>query len=159
MLTYPQGVYTPTALGYPERYERRPLQNRRWGFERPAHGLRGLVGARARLRDLRDHPGLGPAGAGRAEPRRGRPWSGGQGDRSGRRLLVVLLRRNSHRQVALPEGRLGRIRARLPVRLDEPSDRAGGGALAPDRLAVHSRRVRRRARAGSADDDALARVR
>ena len=54
--------YTP--LGY--EHGRGDLNPRRRAAQRAADGLRGLVGAGARLRDLGDRPGLGPARADRA---------------------------------------------------------------------------------------------
>ena len=105
------------------------------------------MGARARLRDLGRscRRGCRASASRRALAgdglRPGRP-----GDRPRRRVVVVLLRGDRDRQEPVPEGRLGRVGARLPVRLDEPRLGARARAVGPDRLAVHARRVRRRAR-------------
>src|ERR671931_2803971 len=124
-----------------------------------ADGLRGLVGAGAGLRDLGDRPGLGAEAASRGRARGLGPEAGGVGDRSRRRLLLVLLRRDRDRQVAVPEGGVGRHRPRLPVRLDEPGLGARPRALGPDRLAVHDRRVPRRDRDDRPDGPPAAGVR
>ena len=50
------------------------------------------------------------------------------------------------------EGRLGGVGAGVPVRLDQPRDRARDRDLDPDRMAVHARRVRRRPGADRRDD-------
>src|SRR5436190_14438992 len=81
--------------------------------ERRPHGVRGLVGAGPGLRDLSCGPGLGSA---RAHPVRDggiRGGAGGQGDRAGRRILLVLLRGDRDCPVAVREGRFGGDHARL----------------------------------------------
>ena len=65
-------------------------------------------------------------------------------DRPRGRLLVLQLRGDRDRQEPVSEGRLRRLRARVPVRLDEPRVRARARHVAADRLAVHAGRVRRR---------------
>ena len=69
----------------------------------------------------------------------------------GRRLFVLLLRRDRDRQVPLPEGRLGGHLAGLPVRLHQPRLGARAGDLDPARLAVRAGRVPRRLRDDRAD--------
>ena len=88
-----------------------------------------------------------------------RPRPGRQGHGARRGVLVLLLRRDRDRQVAVREGGLGGDRARLPVRLDQPRLGAGPGPLGADRLAVHARRVRRRDRDDRADGGEPAAVR
>src|SRR3954453_15668541 len=88
-----------------------------------------------RIRDLGCDPGLRPPTSNRGGPLGGRPGAGGEGHGAGRRLVVVLLRGDRHRQVAVPEGRVGHVGARLPVRLHQPRVGAGAGALDSDRLA------------------------
>ena len=117
------------------------------------------MGAGARLLDLRDRAGVGAA---RADPgpdeRLGRA-AGRVGDRARRRVVVVLLRGDRDRQVAVSEGRLGGVGAGVPVRLDQPRVGARPRAVGADRLAVHARRVRRRDRDDRADDGDAAAVR
>jgi len=48
-------------------------------------------------------------------------------------------RERVERALAVREGRLGRHRARLPIRLHEPRLGAGARAVDPDRVAVHAR--------------------
>ena len=120
--------------------------------QRLPDGVASVVGAGARVRDLGDGPGLGSEGPDRARDGWRRCTPGGDRDRPGRGLVVVLLRRDRDRQVAVLQGRLGGLGAGLPVRFDEPGDRAGCRDLGPDRLAVHVRRVHRRAGADRADD-------
>ncbi len=117
------------------------------------------MGARARVRDLRDRAGVGAARAGRgAHERLGRAL-GRVGDGPRRGVLLVLLRRDRDREVAVPEGSERGVGARVPVRVDEPRVGARAGAVGADRLAVHRRRVRRRSRDDRADDRAAAPVR
>src|SRR5213595_1245712 len=88
--------------------------------ERRPHGVRGLVGAGPGLRDLGRGPGLGSA---RAHPVRDggiRRGAAREGDRAWRRILLLLLRGDRHRPVAVREGRVGDDHAGLPVRFDEP---------------------------------------
>ena len=117
------------------------------------------MGPGARLRDLGDRPGLGSARADRERAVGKRAHAARQGDRARRRLVLLLLRGDRDRQVAVSEGRLGGDRARLPVRLDQPGLGAGAGALGADRLAVHPRRVHRRDRDDRADGADAAPVR
>ena len=81
-----------------------------------------------------------PAAAGRpaAQPR--------DGDRSGRGVLVVLVRRRRAGALAVPQGRRLHVRDGIPVRVDEPGDRTRPDPGAVARLAVHARGVRRRTR-------------
>ena len=81
------------------------------------------------------------------------------GDRARRRLVLLLLRGDRDRQVAVPEGGERRGGARVPVRVDEPRLGAGARAVGADRLAVHARRIRRRDRDDRADDGPAAAVR
>ncbi len=117
------------------------------------------MGARARLRDQRDRPGLGAARADRerAGRRRDRP----RGPRNGARrcVLVVLLRGDRDRQEPVPEGRFGDLGPELPVRLDEPRLGARARALGADRLAVRAGRVRGRHRDDRPDGRHAAAVR
>ena len=83
--------------------------------------------------------------------RRGRA-PGRAGDRAGRSLLLVLLRRGGDRQEPLREGRSRRGGAGVPVRLHQPRVGAGTRAVGADRLAVHARGVRGRHRDDRADD-------
>ena len=82
-----------------------------------------------------------------------------RGHRAGRGLLLLLLRGDRDRQVALSEGRLGRLRACLPVRLHQPRGRARHRHLGSAGLAVHARRVRRRPGSDRSHDLAAAPVR
>ena len=117
------------------------------------------MGARVRLRDLRGRAGVGAPRADRAEPLRKRDRPGRTGDAARRGVVVVLVRGRRDREVALPEGRVGRDRARVPVRLDEPRLGARPRDLDPHGLAVHARRVRRRDRADRIDVGPAAPVR
>ena len=85
--------------------------------------------------------------------------AGAAGDRPRGRVVVVLLRRDRDRALAVREGRVGGDRARLPVRLHQPRLGAGARALDPARVAVHARRVRRRLHPDRADDGAAALLR
>src|SRR5262249_2996041 len=105
-------------------------------------GLRGLVGSRAGLRHLRDRPGLGAAPEDPIGPRWRRLRTARQGDGPRRCLVLVLVRRDRDRQVALPEGGLGGHRPSLPVRLDQPRLGARPRDLDSARLAVHPGGVR-----------------
>ena len=91
----------------------------------------------------------------RVGPGGGWPAAAPLGDRPRRGVVLVLLRRGRDREVALPEGRVGHLRAGLPVRLDEPRLGARARPVGADRLAVHPRPVRRRARDDRADGAAL----
>src|SRR5579884_1991044 len=86
----------------------------------PADGLGGVVGARLRLRHLRRGAGLGPARADRATAERLRRSPGLMGDGPGRRLILLLVRGDRDRQVAVSEGSERGLGTRVPVRLDEP---------------------------------------
>ena len=125
-----------------------------------ADGLRGLVGAGPRLRDLRHRPGLGAARADRRRPwpasgPRPVAWATGLGAASSSCSYAAIAIAKS----ALPEGRLGGHRARLPVRLDQPGLGARPRPLGADRLAVHARRVPRRHPDDRADGGAAAPLR
>ena len=63
---------------------------------------------------------------------------GRQGDGARRRVLVVLLRGDRDRPLAVRQGRVRRHRALVPVRVHEPGLGAGIGPLGPDRVAVRS---------------------
>src|SRR4029079_220602 len=78
--------------------------------------------------------------------------AGGTCDRPRRGLVLVLLRGDRDRQVAVYEGRVVGVAAGVPVRLDDPRDRARDRDLDLDRMAVHARRVRRRPAADRGDD-------
>ena len=123
-------------------------------------GVGGVVGARARLRDLRDRAGVGAARADRAGAerlgRRGRSrWATGLGAASSSCSYAAIAIAKSLFQ----KGASAASRARVPVRLDEPRVGARPRAVGADRLAVHARRVRRRDRDDRADDGAAAAVR
>ena len=70
-----------------------------------------------------------------------------------RGVVVVLVRGDRDREVAVREGREPRVRDGVPVRFDEPRLRARDRAVALHRLAVHARRVRRRRRPDHRDVD------
>src|SRR5215211_8259614 len=137
----------------------RARHDRRRPVERLPDGLGGLVGARARLLHIRGGPVLGTARAHPVRAERRRREAGRARDRARRRVVVLLLRRGGDRQVAVPEGRFGRVGARLPVRLDQPGLGARPGSVDPDRLAVHAGRVPGRRRDDLADVGAPAGVR
>ena len=101
---YPLGVSVSVVLH--ERARR--------DLARPAglvpDGVGGVVGARARVRDLRDRAGVGAARADRGADERLRRAFGRLGDWARGRLLVVLLRRDRDR--ASPCSRRGRAAPR-----------------------------------------------
>src|SRR6476646_214848 len=132
--------YTP--LGYILAASYGHLSQRLEG--RSLDGLPGLVGTGARLRHLRDRPGLDPPPSDRGGALGHRPGAGRQGHGPRGRVLFLLLRRDRDRAIAVREGRLGRHLPRLPVRLDESRVGARPCPLGADRMAVHARRVRRR---------------
>src|SRR5689334_24676037 len=104
-----------TPRGYSAIGGRCDLKARGRLLERLPHGVGGLVGTRPRLPDLRDRAGLGPAAADRVVAVGGGGSLGWLGHGPGRRFLLLLLRRHRDRQVALPEGRLRRLRSAVPV--------------------------------------------
>ena len=130
-----------TPLGYIAKHGGSHLEDRRRARQRGHDGLGGVVGAGARLRDLRRRAGMGAARADRVGAgRRGR-----RGRSRGRRGSAPPRRRARTRRSRSPsrssQGRLGRLGARLPVRVHEPRLGAGARAVDPDRLAVHPGRV------------------
>ena len=106
-----------------------------------------------------DRPGVGPARASPADAGRG-----GAGAAVARDLLGAASSSCSYAAVAIArslfaKGRLGGQRAGVPVRLHQPGVGARPGAVDPDRLAVHGRRVPGRDRDDRADGAGAAPVR
>ena len=97
----------------------------------------------------------------RIEPRSSgggaRPVALATGARRG--LVLVLLRGDRDRQVAVHEGRVGGVALAFQFASTNLVLGARARPVGPDRLAVHARRVRRRHRADRADDAAAAAVR
>src|SRR6476659_8331772 len=113
LLLPPRGIWSSRSCECPRRRVA-------WGEGLVLDGVGGVVGAGARVRYLSDR-----AGVGATQPDRGadeRLWGAVDqlGDRAGRRVLIMLLRRHRDRQVALSEGRVGGQRAGIPVRFDQP---------------------------------------
>ena len=86
------------------------------GLQNVPDGVRGVVGARPRVRDLGDRPGMGPARARRARARGDGVRAGRQGDGARRRVLVVLRRRRSRSPRCSPRARPPSPRSRSSSR-------------------------------------------